>query len=346
LGLLDELPDDLRARLRPARPPEWVDPMLATLTDQRFSDPSWIFERKLDGERVFGYRSGQDVRLMSRNKKRIEDSYPEVRDALGRQAQTDFVLDGEVVAFEGRQTSFAKLQQRMKLRDQEAIRRSRVRVFYYAFDLLHLDGSDVTGLPLRERKRLLRSAVAFEDPLRFTTHRNDRGEDLYQDACAKGWEGLIAKRADSPYVHGRSRDWLKFKCKTSQEFVIGGFTDPEGSRPEFGALLVGYHEDGALRYAGKVGTGYNTQTLRDLGARLRKLERPHPPFEGPDIPRRARWVKPELVAQVAFSEWTRDGKLRHPRFEGLRRDKRPAEVVRERPGHEHRARNGAPTGRA
>jgi bifunctional non-homologous end joining protein LigD len=305
--------------------------MLATLTNERFSDPGWIFERKLDGERVFGYRQGTDVRLMSRNQKRIEASYPEVAAALARQAGTDFVLDGEVVAFDGRQTSFAKLQQRMQIRDPEAAGRTGVRVFYYVFDLVHLEGHDVTVVPLRHRKRMLRTAIDFRDPLRFTVHRNRDGEALYQEACAKGWEGLIAKRADGPYVHGRSRDWLKFKCQATQEFVIGGYTDPQGAREEFGALLIGYHEDGKLRYAGKVGTGYTEQILRDLGKRLRRLERPDPPFDDPDVPRRAHWVRPELVAQIGFSEWTRDGKLRHPRFEGLRRDKPPGEVVRERP---------------
>jgi ATP-dependent DNA ligase len=160
-----------------------------------------------------------------------------------------------------------------------------------------------------------------------------RGESerRYTDACRSGWEGLIAKRADAPYVRDRSRDWLKLKCVLEQEFVIGGYTDPAGSRTDFGALLVGYHEDGRLRYAGKVGTGYNSKTLRELGARMRKLEAADPPFvDVKPIPRGTHWVKPRLVAQIGFAEWTTDGRLRQPRYLGLRDDKRPKEVVRER----------------
>jgi bifunctional non-homologous end joining protein LigD len=244
----------------------------------------------------------------------------------------DFVVDGEVVAFEGVQTSFARLQHRMQLRDPERARRSGVRVFYYLFDLLHLDGRDVTGLPLRERKALLRRALGFADPLRYLAHRNAAGERFYRDACRRGWEGLIAKRADSPYRHERSRDWLKFKCVNEQEFVIGGYTDPGGKRVGFGALLVGHYDArGRLRYAGKVGTGYSDAVLRDLGGRLARLEQEEPPFAGDQLPRAVHWVRPELVAQIGFTEVTGDGKLRHPRFLGLRRDKPPREIALERP---------------
>ena len=186
-------------------------------------------------------------------------------------------------------------------------------------------------LPLRTRKRLLRQALRFDDPLRLSTHRNGDGEAYFAEACRKGWEGLIAKRADSPYVHSRSRDWLKLKCAREQELVIGGFTPPQGSRRHFGALLVGYYEDGELRYAGKVGTGFSERVLADLGARMQALEIPDSPFRRDGLPRRARWVKPELVGQFGFSEWTRDGKLRHPRYLGLRDDKDASEVVRELP---------------
>jgi ATP dependent DNA ligase domain len=195
--------------------------MLAVLTEERFSSEEWIFERKLDGERCLAFRHGADVRLLSRTQQRLNDTYPELVEALLPQACDEFVVDGEVVAFEGPQTSFARLQQRMQLRDPERARRSGVRVFYYLFDLLHLDGRDVTGLPLRERKALLRPALAFADPVRYLAHRNAEGERFYREACSKGWEGLIAKRADSPYRHERSRDWLKFKCVNEQEFVIG-----------------------------------------------------------------------------------------------------------------------------
>ena len=160
----------------------------------------------------------------------------------------------------------------------------------------------------------------------------DNSQRRFDDACRSGWEGLIAKRADAPYALGRSKDWLKLKCVWDQEFVIGGYTDPTGSRTDFGALLVGYHEDGRLRYAGKVGTGYSAATLRDLGARLRSLETSGPSFmDARHTPRGTHWTRPELVAQIGFAEWTNDGRLRQPRFLGLRDDKRPSEVIRERP---------------
>jgi bifunctional non-homologous end joining protein LigD len=307
--------------------------MLAVLTEERFSSEQWIFERKLDGERCLAFRDGDDVRLLSRTRKRLNETYPEIVDALVAQTREHFVVDGELVAFEGAQTSFARLQQRMQLRDPERARRSAVRVFYYLFDLLHLDGRDVTALPLRERKALLRRALSFADPLRHLAHRNADGERFYQEACRKGWEGLIAKRADSPYQHVRSRDWLKFKCVNEQEFVVGGYTNPGGKRIGFGALLVGYYDArGRLRYAGKVGTGYSDAVLRDLGGRLARFEQEEPPFAADRLPRSAvHWVRPELVAQIGFTELTGDGKLRHPRFLGLRRDKPPREVVLERP---------------
>ena len=205
-------------------------------------------------------------------------------------------------------------------------------MFLYAFDLLHLAGHDTTALPLHARRRLLRNAVGFHGPLRLTPSRKREGERLFEEACKRGWEGLIAKRADAPYTHGRSRDWLKFKCSNQQEMVIGGFTAPQGARTEFGALLVGHYEDGELRYAGKVGTGFDRATLAELGGRLRELERESSPFaEVKPLPAGTHLVEPELVAQVAFTEWTRDGRLRHPRFLGLRNDKPAREVVRERP---------------
>jgi DNA ligase D-like protein (predicted ligase) len=297
--------------------------MKAVLTDERFSDPAWIYERKLDGFRCVAIRDGGPVRLLSRNDLSMNGRFPTVAAALERQRCRRFAIDGEVVAFSGRQTSFAKLAD---------AREGRATIFYYVFDITWLDGEDVRPLPLRGRKRLLRDAIEFADPLRFTTHRNGDGVAFYEEACRKGWEGVIAKRADSPYVTKRSRDWLKFKCEHGQEFVIGGFTAPRRSREEFGALLLGYYRDGDLIYAGKVGTGFDRATLRELGGQMRRRERPTRPFAGNDkIPgvRGATWIEPELVAQVAFTEWTADGRLRHPRFLGLRDDKAAREVVRE-----------------
>jgi DNA ligase D-like protein (predicted ligase) len=218
----------------------------------------------------------------------------------------------------------------MQARSAEAARRTRVPVFYYLFDLPYVEGADLTRLELRHRKALLRHAISFGGRLRFSTHRVGSGEAYHREACRRGWEGLIAKRSDSEYVQRRSNDWLKMKCVTEQEFLIGGYTEPQGRRSGFGALLIGYYEDGELRYAGKVGTGYSEETLGKLGARLASLERAESPFALDRVPtKEVHWVSPKLVAEIAFTEWTRDGRLRHPRFVGLRRDKRPAEVVRE-----------------
>src|SRR3954451_10372497 len=298
----------------------FVPPMKAVLHDQPFSDPDWIFERKLDGIRCEAIKSGGAVRLLSRNELSLNSRFPEVASALESDPADDFIVDGEVVAFAGSNTSFAKLARRGH---------ERVAVFLYVFDVMHLDGRDTRPLPLRERKRLLRGALELGDPIRLAPHRNGDGEALFEEACQKGWEGLIAKRADSPYVHGRSRDWLKFKCGFEQELVIGGFTPPRGSRTVFGALLVGYYDRGKLRYAGKVGTGFTHATLKDLGGRLAKLRVDEPPFDEQVRERNVAWVRPELVAQVGFSEWTRAARLRHPRFLGLRDDKAAGEVVRE-----------------
>jgi bifunctional non-homologous end joining protein LigD len=334
------LPPDARSRLRPAPHPVWVDPMLATLTDRRFSDPGWLFERKLDGERCLAFRDGGRVRLLSRTKQHLDGTYPEITDALARLPVDDFVVDGEVVAFDRGRTSFGRLQQRIGISDPERARRSPVAVFYYLFDLLHLDGHDTTALPLRARKSLLRDTLSFRSrTLRYTTHRNVEGEALFTAACARGWEGVIAKRADAPYVGRRSGDWLKFKCSAGQELVVGGFTEPTGSRVGLGALVVGYYQGNDLVYAGKVGTGFSQATLLELRRRLDALETPGPPFRDDDVGRAARgpggaavhWVRPELVAEVGFTEWTTDGRLRHPRFVGLRDDKPAREVVREAP---------------
>jgi bifunctional non-homologous end joining protein LigD len=302
-----------------------IEPMKAVLADKPFSDPTWIFERKLDGIRCLAIRDASGVKLMSRTGRRMNAEYPRLVEALEREPSDDFVADGEIVAFQNGITSFSRLQQRA---------RERVPVFLYLFDLPRHQGEDLRELPLRQRKARLRRGLRFEGPVRFTPHRNgEHGEELYREACQKGLEGVIAKRADSPYRSGRSRDWLKLKCHAEQELVIGGYTAPKGSRTEFGALLVGYYDDqGRLRYAGKVGTGFDHYTLRELGARLRELghdESTFAPFK--PIPPGTHWVRPELVAQIGFAEWTRDGRLRHPRYLGLRDDKPAREVVRELP---------------
>jgi DNA ligase D-like protein (predicted ligase) len=314
--------------------PVWVAPMLATLTDHPFSDPDWIFERKLDGVRCLAFRDGGEVRLMSRNRKPLTERYPELAAALLQQTPPRFIVDGEIVAFKDGVSSFERLQGRLGLTDPVRARATAIPVFYYIFDLLWIDGYDITRLELRDRKRVLRSAFAFQGPIRYSGHRDREGEQLYRAACARGLEGIVAKRAASPYVQRRSPDWLKFKCVAEQELVIGGWTDPEGTRTGFGALLVGYYDNGTLVYAGKVGTGYDHTTLRQLGAKLRRLSRSRSPFARGNPPARgAHWVQPALVGQFGFTEWTRDGRLRHPRFLGLRSDKPAHAVVRERPAH-------------
>jgi DNA ligase D-like protein (predicted ligase) len=313
--------------------PAWVEPELATLTADRFSDPAWLYERKFDGERCLAFRSGDQVRLMTRNQKLVNSTYPELAARLAAQDCADFIVDGEVVAFAGSATSFSLLQQRLGVRNPSAALVADVPVFFYVFDVLWADGRDVRRLPLRQRKRVLRPLLSFGGPIRYTTHRTHNGEAYFAEACAKGWEGLVVKRGDSPYRPGRSRDWLKFKCQASQEFVIAGYTDPKGSRTGFGALLLGYYDSkGMLAYAGKVGTGFDDAALTALARTLSDLERPQPAFDRGALPRSGvHWVEPRLVGQVAFSEWTKAGQLRHPRFAGLRRDKDPATVVRETP---------------
>jgi bifunctional non-homologous end joining protein LigD len=326
-GMASPLPrslsDDERKLLRPAPAPTRAHAMKAVLTSERFTDEGWIFERKLDGVRCVAVRDGDDVRLLSRNDLSMNSRYPELVTALEAQPQRRFAVDGEVVAFDRGQTSFARLAQHA---------RTHVPVFFYIFDVLWLDGDDVRALPLRTRKKLLRSELRFNDrTLRFSSHRNRDGEAFFSEACRKGWEGLVAKRAESPYTEGRSRDWLKLKCEQGQELVIGGFTAPRGSRTDFGALLLGYYEGDELRYAGKVGTGFDTATLHSLGEQLAALRQERPPFS--DVTsireRDVRWVRPELVAELGFSEWTSAGRLRHPRFLGLREDKPAREVARE-----------------
>ncbi len=309
--------------------PTWCSPTLATLTEDRFSDPEWIFERKLDGVRCLAFRDGRRVRLMSRNHQPLDGTYPEVVDALAAETCNRFVVDGEIVAFEGRRTSFAKLQGRLGITNPNEARASAIPVFYYIFDLMHLDGHSTVQLPLIWRKRLLRRAFQFDDPLRYTTHRVGEGEAAYDAACRRGDEGVIAKLSEAPYEGRRSRHWLKFKCSHDQEFVVVGFTAPKGSRVGLGALLLGYYDGDKLAYAGKVGTGFDTATLHDLYENLSRIEQDRPSVSDRVNEPGAHWVRPTAVAQVAFSEWTRDGKLRHPRYLGLRTDKRARDVVRE-----------------
>jgi bifunctional non-homologous end joining protein LigD len=302
-----------------------VAPELATLVDDVPTQGEWLHEIKYDGYRIVAYKNGSDVRLASRNGKDWTTQFPEIARALSRLRAKTAVIDGEVayVREDGR-TDFQSLQNAMKSRAKD-------RIVYYVFDVVHLDGVDLSAQPLRARKEVLRALFAGEKaPLHFGDHATKDGRALFAEACRAGLEGIMCKRADSPYRGGRGKDWVKVKCAKRQEAVVVGFTPPKGSRTGLGALLLAVHDDdGGYRYAGKVGTGFTQASLVDLRKRLGKIVADEPTVRDPPRMRDVTWVKPELVAQVRFSEWTRDGSMRHPSFEGLREDKPPARVVRE-----------------
>jgi bifunctional non-homologous end joining protein LigD len=282
--------------------PDWIEPMAATLTQERFSGPEWIFERKFDGIRLLAYKQGDDVRLFSRN--RLPQHNPAMTEAIARLPPRELILDGEAT-WRGEET-----------------------VAYYVFDILWIDGRDVMSLPLEQRRALL-DELPLRPPLQRVSTLDD--DKPWERACREGWEGVIAKRRDSRYEHRRSPHWVKMKCEASQELVVGGFTDPQGGRVGLGALLVGYYEQDDFVFAGKVGTGFDTKLLLDLRARLDAMEIENTPFtKATGLPRlRAHWVQPEIVVQVSFIEWTVHGKLRHSRLIGIRTDKSARDVVRE-----------------
>jgi len=309
---------------------EVPEPALATLSHDRFWEPGWVYERKLDGQRCLAVRDGSGTKLYSRSGREVTVAFPEIAEALEQQAATGFVVDGEVVAFEGSRTSFARLQPRIHLSSAEKARRTGIPVYFYVFDVLEVDGQDVRQEPLLERKRRLRKLLTWEGPIRSTPHRVQGDEGWFAEVCRKGWEGLIAKKADAPYASGRTDRWLKFKCEAGQELVVVGWTEPTGSRVAIGALLLAYHDDADLVYAGKVGTGFSEKVLRDLHEQLSRIGTEESPCTRGKLPRSGvHWVRPDLVAQVAFTEWTSANQLRHPRYLGLRTDKSATDVVRE-----------------
>ena len=266
--------------------PEWLVPMAATLTQERFTGPEWVFERKFDGIRLLAYKNGGDVRLFSRNQ--LPQDLPAIQRAVERLPHEELILDGELTWPGG-------------------------KVTYHVFDIMWIDGRNVTKLPLEERRDLL-DQLPLRDPL----HRVELMVDPspWERAQNEGWEGVIAKRRGSIYEHRRSKEWLKMKCELTENFIVGGFTDPQGKRVGLGALLVGYYKDDDFVFAGKIGTGFNTELLLDLRARLDKLEIEKPPFtQAVGLPRlRRHWVQPKIVVKVGFIEWTTHGKLRHPRL--------------------------------
>lgn len=336
-GKADARPTDVPARVKGASKapmPDWIAPQLATPAEGPPRGSGWLHEIKLDGYRILARVRGREVCLLSRNRKDWTAKLPAQARAVAGLGLHDAWLDGEVVAMDrdGR-TNFQALQNAFDTSSSESL-------VYCVFDLPYLNGYDLRRAPLIERKRLLASLVADGSAggrIRYSDHIVGEGAAAFSEACRRGLEGLIAKRVDAPYLSGRGRTWLKAKCERRQEFVIGGYTEPSGSRRWLGALLLGFYEDGVLRYAGRVGTGFSEDSLRSLHAALRELEQPTPSFANPPTGSEARgvhWVKPDMVAEVRFSEWTNEGILRQPSFQGLRQDK-PARVIRrEEPVHE------------
>jgi len=281
--------------------PDWLIPMAATLTQERFTGPEWVFERKFDGIRLMTYKYDEVVNLFSRNQ--LPQNLPSIAQAIRKLPAQQLILDGEVTWGKG-------------------------SCVYHIFDVLWLNQQSLTSLSYEERRSILQS-LPLSPPLELVTQLTDA--EPWERALAEGWEGVIAKRRDSQYEHRRSKSWLKMKCELAQEFVVGGFTDPQGKRVGLGALLVGYYENDHFVFAGKIGTGFDTKLLLELRTRLNVLEIEKPPFtRAVGLPRlRAHWVRPEIVVQVGFIEWTTNDKLRHPRLLGVRTDKAPRKVVKE-----------------
>jgi bifunctional non-homologous end joining protein LigD len=307
-------------------------PQLATLVDRPPSGDEWLHEIKYDGYRIGVRIRNGAVSLYSRTGKDWTASFPTIVAAAGKLGLKEALIDGEiaVVLPDGR-TSFQALQNRFG----DGIPRAEGSLVYFAFDLLRLEGVSLEGLPLEERKARLKKLLGKPSAagvFRFADHVVGNGGALFDHARKLGLEGIISKRRDLPYRPGRHGGWLKIKCTLRQEFVVGGFTDPEGARAGIGALLIGYYDDGVLIFAGRVGTGFTQKSATELRARLDGLERKQSPFTPPPagvLGRTAHWVTPSLVAEVAFTEWTGDGKIRHQSFLGLRRDKAPKDVRRE-----------------
>jgi bifunctional non-homologous end joining protein LigD len=311
------------------RPPDF-DAQLATLVQAPPEGDGWLHEQKFDGYRIGLRKDGRSVALWSRRGQDWTAQFPGVAAAGAKLSARRALLDGEVAALlPSGVTSFQALQNR----------RPDAPLVYFVFDLLHLDGHDLRGQPIESRKERLRSLLGEAGtggPVRYSDHVIGGGADFHRQACALGLEGIVSKRLGARYRAGRNLDWQKIKCVRRQEFVIGGFTDPEGSREGIGALLIGYFDGDELRWAGKVGTGagWNATYLRDLRRRLDKIETKASPFQPPVddswLRRNAHWVRPRLVAEIAFAEWTDDGRIRHPSMQGLRADKDPRDVGRER----------------
>ena len=312
--------------------PEFIQPQLATLVNSVPSGNEWLHEIKFDGYRILCRLADGEARFLTREAQDWTHRFSGLAKIAEELSSRQLFLDGEIVALDANGVNdFQLLQNSLK-------HNSSANLVYYIFDLLHLDGRDLTSKPLLARKEELKKILPLHGrsttgpALCYSEHWIGRGEELFHRACAMGLEGIVAKRKNEPYRSGRGKDWLKIKCVKSQEFVIGGFTDPAGARANLGALLLGVYDNENFRYAGRVGTGFNNKTLRDLRARLDRIETSSPSFvnspRGADA-KGVHWVKPDLVCEIAFTGWTSDGLLRHPSFKGLREDKPAGQVKRE-----------------
>ncbi len=333
--LFKDLSTSLLKKIKKSKQPSFIQPMLATLTKDYFSSKDWLYEHKFDGERCLAFKKKGIVKLMSRNDHVMNTSYPELVTALENQSADNFIIDGEIVSLDKAGLSdFELLQQRINLQNRAAVKtkQKKIQIIYCIFDVMYVDGYDIRQLPLTARKQILKKLLTYTPTLSYTEHKVGDGLRFFKQACKLKWEGLIAKRMESTYVGTRSRDWLKFKCIMKQELVVVGYTEPKGSRKYFGALLVGYYKDKTLYYAGKVGTGYSQETLALLGKKLQKLALKKCPLSDYDeATKGVHWVKPQLVAEFQFAQWTNHGKLRVGRYKGLRNDKAARDVVKEVP---------------
>jgi bifunctional non-homologous end joining protein LigD len=324
--------------------PQVIHPMLATLVDKPFDDEGWLYEIKWDGYRAIAFFDGKSLRLVSRNQNDLTAAYPELQVIAQQIKVGEAILDGEIVALDGDgRPSFSLMQQRTGVGEGgRRIRRTRddIPVVYYAFDLLYFDGCDLMQLDLEQRKQLLATIITPSDLFRYSDHYLGQGTALFDAATKRKLEGIIAKRRSSSYEQRRSRDWLKIKIEKRQECVIGGYTDPRGSRENFGSIVLGLYDDQSrLVPVGQAGSGFNQQTHTDMWRRLHRLETNRDPFFGKvESDRRLHYVKPQLVAEIKFTEWTHEGqsgavKMRAPVFQGLRFDKEPSDCRFEREAH-------------
>ena len=320
-------------RARKTAMPAVIKPMLATLVDKPFSNPEWLFETKWDGVRAVCFINKGKARFVSRNQIEMTAQYPELAHIAKNVRASVAILDGEIVALDASGVSrFQLLQRRLGRKNASEIGRlaATTRIAFYVFDLLYLEGFDLMGCKLGDRKQTLERILKPSTQIRYSDHIIGEGEKLFAEVAKVPLEGMIAKRVESTYAQRRSPDWLKVKTIQQSEVVVGGYTEPRNSRAYFGALVVGLYSAGKLHYVAHTGGGFNHQTLAQTYKLMQPLRIKDSPFvERPKTNEPVQWIKPKLVAQVKFSEWTADGRMRHPVFLGLRQDKKPEECVLE-----------------